>query len=257
MSDAVYPLRVVLVRTKFPENIGMAARACANMGADELVLVSPVWWDYDKALPLATPKGVPILNRVRVCKTLAEALSDTVLSFGTTARVGGWRRDFLTPDTAASEVESTRREGAVALVFGSEDRGLDNEDIEACTRLVNIPTDGASSLNLAQAVLVLLYECLKVRRGQKPVYNDPGAGSRRINHTEQECLFDTLKHTLLELDYLKDNNSEYFMMPLRRFFGRHPLRRHEMDMLMGICRQINNLLVHRVNNRDQERHHAD
>jgi len=220
----------------------MAARACANMGGGELVLVAPVWWDYDKALPLATPKGAPVLDRVRVVETLSEALSDTVLSFGTTARVGGWRRDFLTPADAAAEAEKTREEGAVALVFGSEDRGLDNSDIELCTRLVNIPTDGASSLNLAQAVLILLYECLKVRRGQKPVHDDPGAGSRRITHAEQECLYEALKHTLLELDYLKDTNSDYFLMPLRRFFGRRPLRRHEMDMLMGICRQVDNLV---------------
>lgn len=237
----MHPLRVVLVRTKFPENIGMAARACANMGADELVLVSPCWWDVEKARPLATPKGEPVLARVRVCASLSEALADTVLSIGTTARVGGWRRGLLTPVQSAEECAAALPHGPVALVFGSEDRGLDNGEIEQCSRLANIPTDGASSLNLAQAVLLMLYECMKLRQGARPVLDDPGQGSRRITHAEQEILMDTLRKTLLTLDYLKGNNPDYFMMPLRRFFGKTPLRRHEMDMLMGVCRQVNGL----------------
>ena len=242
----MFPLQIVLVRTKFPENIGMAARACANMGGDEIILAGPVWWDAEKARPLATPKGQPVLERVRVCASLGEALAGSVLSVGTTARVGGWRRGLLTPEQAALEVAAARREGPVALVFGPEDRGLENEEIEQCSRLVNIPTDGASSLNLAQAVLILLYECLKARGIRHTVLDDPGPGSRRVTHEEQELLFATLRDTLLALDYLKGNNPDYFLMPLRRFFGKTALRRHEMDMLMGICRQVNRLACARA-----------
>ncbi len=235
-------LRVVLVETKFPENIGMAARACANMGCTELVLVAPRWWDIEKARPLATPKGEAILESVRVCDSLSEALSDTVFSIGTTARLGGWRRQLLLPEQAAQEVNQHLTQGPVALVFGSEDRGLTNSDIEHCTTLVNIPTVEASSLNLAQAVLLMLHECLKVRReGTYRVAQNPGAGSRRITHEEQRLLYTTMREMLLQIDFIKEDNPDYFMMPLRRLLAKTTLRRHEMDMLMGLCRQIKGL----------------
>ena len=133
----------------------------------------------------------------------------------------------------------------MAIVFGCEDRGLSNADIEQCQRLVTIPTAGeASSLNLAQAILILTYECMKAVSREDPqpaLGNDPGQQSRRITHEEQALLYAKLKETLLAIDYLKDDNPDYFLMPLRRFLGKSGLRRHEMDMLMGICRQVNNL----------------
>lgn len=246
MSSLLRNLSVVLGKTKFPENIGMAARACANMGCGALHLVAPEWHDPDKARPLATHKGESVLDAVSTHAALPDALAHTVFSVGTTARVGGWRRDILTPEQAAQEVVNKLAEGPVALVFGPEDRGLDNTEIESCSRLVTIPTDGASSLNVAQAVLILVYECLKaasaVAVGRPDVMNDPGAGSRRITHAEQEVVFSALRETLLGLDYLKGNNPDYFLMPVRRFLGKNGLRRHEMDMLMGVCRQINGLL---------------
>ena len=133
----------------------------------------------------------------------------------------------------------------VAIVFGCEDRGLSNADIEQCQRLVTIPTAGeASSLNLAQAILILTYECMKAVSRVDPqpsLGNDPGQQSRRITHEEQALLYARLKETLLAIDYLKSDNPDYFLMPLRRFLGKSGLRRHEMDMLMGICRQVDNL----------------
>lgn len=245
MNTLLQNLSVVLVKTKFPENIGMAARACANMGCGSLHLVAPDWHDPEKARPLATHKGEAILEGVGIHATLQDALAPTVFSVGTTARVGGWRRDILTPEQAAQEMVAQLAEGPVAMVFGPEDRGLDNAEIECCSRLVNIPTDGASSLNVAQAVLILAYECLKAsaeRAGRPHVKGDPGAGSRRINHAEQDVLFAALRETLLGLDYLKGDNPDYFLMPVRRFLGKNGLRRHEMDMFMGVCRQIKNLL---------------
>ena len=223
-QDALQHLEIIMVGTKFPENIGMAARACANTGCGRLTLVSPAWWDKEKARPLATAKGEPLLDAIEVKPTLGDALAPNVLTFGTTARTGGWRRGLLTPEQAAGEIAPLLHEGnRVAIVFGCEDRGLSNADIEQCQRLVTIPTAGeASSLNLAQA-------------------NDPGQQSRRITHEEQALLYARLKKTLLAIDYLKSDNPDYFLMPLRRFLGKSGLRRHEMDMLMGICRQVDNL----------------
>lgn len=159
-----HPLRgldVVLVQTRFPENIGMAARACVNMGCGHISLVDPERWLRDKASPLATPKGQALLDNISVHGSLAEAVADSALVIGTTARRGGWRQSLLSPERCAVEVADCLRQGGrVSLVFGPEDRGLDNAAITHCHRLVCIPTDpAASSLNLAQAVLIVLYAC--------------------------------------------------------------------------------------------------
>ena len=234
-------LRVVLVNTRFPENVGMAARACANMGCPELVLASPERWIPEKAAPLATPKGLPLLGRIVLADSLEEATADCHLIIGTTARTGGWRRALESPEQAAqAAAEALARRERIALVFGSEDRGLENSQIERCQRIVTIPTSGeASSLNLAQAVLVLLYECAKaVRRrqaeGAKPEA-DPSPG---ITGAESERLMASLKEALLRLDAIHGGNPDYFLMPWRRLFARARLRRHEYDAFMGLCRQI-------------------
>ena len=251
----LHQLDLVLTGTKFPENVGMAARACANMGVSSLILANPAWWDAEKARPLATGKGEAVLDGVRVTASLREALAPAVFSVASTARLGGWRREILSPEEAAHELVAHMDEGRVALVMGPEDRGLSNEDIELCGRIVCIPTSEASSLNVAQASLVLLYECAKAARekersraaeqGQSPRPSrsggDAGPLSRRINHEEQELVYATLRDTLLAIDYLRPDNPDYFLMPLRRFLVKTTLRRHEMDMLMGICRQIRHL----------------
>lgn len=85
-QDALQHLEIIMVGTKFPENIGMAARACANTGCGRLTLVSPAWWDKEKARPLATAKGEPLLDAIEVKPTLGDALAPNVLTFGTTAR---------------------------------------------------------------------------------------------------------------------------------------------------------------------------
>ena len=231
-------LTVVLVGTRFPENVGMAARACANMGCPNLILVAPELWIPEKARPLATAKGEAVLESLRIVDTLAQALAEQVLVIGATARVGGWRRNLLTPEDAAAEIAPLLEEHApVALVFGPEDRGLNNDELEHCHRLVTIPTAGASSLNLAQAVLLLLYACL--RASPAPARTaDPGPLSRRVNHAELELVYAAIRDTLLDIDYLHADNPDYFLMPVRRFLGKAALRRHEMDMLLGICRQI-------------------
>ena len=129
-------VQIVLVKTRFPENIGMAARACANMGCPAIRLVDPERWDREKAGPLATPKGQSLLDGVRVSPDLAVAVAESSLVLGTTARTGGWRQALLAPGQAAREVAAAlARDEKVSLVFGPEDRGLNNEEITHCQRL--------------------------------------------------------------------------------------------------------------------------
>lgn len=241
-------VRVILVRPRFPENIGMTARAMANMGASDLVLIKPERWEKEKAAPLATPQGMPLVESARLAGSLAEALADCTAAVGATARTGGRRKELLCPEQAAIFAGKTAREGGrVALVFGPEDRGLGNAEVDLCTELVTIPTrSGHSSLNLAQAVLVLLYECVKADMalpfapGENGVLKRPCArpGSRRATLKEEAALFSALEETLLAIDHLPKENTGWFMQPVRRFLRKSRLRRHEFDMLMGVCRQI-------------------
>lgn len=265
MKHLLHGLDVVLVQTRFPENIGMAARACVNMGCGHISLVSPERWLRDKAAPLATPKGQGILDGISLHDSLAEAVADSALVIGTTARRGGWRQAMLSPERCAAEVADCLRQGGrVSLVFGPEDRGLDNAAITHCHRLVCIPTDPeASSLNLAQAVLLLLYACASAvrateRRGQTPDSaagtgegTEPPSGDGSPEATghgapasaaDMERLMAALRDMLLRIDYLHGDNPDYFLMPWRRLFGRARLKRHEYDAFMGMCRQVRRAL---------------
>lgn len=235
-------LRLVLVRTNFPENIGMAARASSNFGHAPLYLAAPRRWVYEKALPTATSQGQPLLDAVTVTTNLPEAVAPCTLVVGTTARTGGARRQLLTPRQAAAEIaEHLHAEEEVALVFGPEDRGLSNEDLENCGRLVTIPTaPDASSLNLAQAVLLMMYECFLALPGAARMDSHP-CQSRRITARERELLFHELKASLMAIGTLPSDNPEHFFLPLARFFDRADVRRHEMDIFMGVCRQIRHL----------------
>lgn len=257
--------RVVLVKPRFPENIGMAARACANMGLGRLCLVQPELWEpehQEKALSLATSQGEALVREAACFASLAEAVADCHFVLGTTARTGGWRRRVLSPAAAGEKIASRLAKGAqTALVFGPEDRGLINEEIELCTALACIPTaSGAASLNLAQAVLILAYECLKaVEAARRPVEVEAALAPERpdgecpadgessadapsipnyITHAEQEMLFAAMAKVLKTVDFLPQDNSDYFLLPLREFVHSRPLKRGEFSMLMGVCRQV-------------------
>jgi len=232
-------LAVVLFRPKYPENVGSAARACLNMGVTNLILVDPYNFDMDKARPLATVHAKHILETASIFKTLPEALEGFTAVYGTTARTGGWRKGIMSPSTMAGVVdERLRTGGKVAIVFGPEDRGLTNEETTLCTGLMTIPTSReATSLNLSQAVVVVLYECFK-KSQDTPFEPDGPPLERATTIQEQETLFSNLQETLLAIDFLKKDNPEYWMLPVRRFFSKINLKRNEFNLLMGACRQV-------------------
>ncbi len=251
-------IQVILLKSRFPENVGMVARAVANMGAGGISLVKPELWNMEKARPLATAKGQHILENITIEPDLDQALASHALVVGTSARTGGWRREILHPSKAAKEISvALKHNESVALLMGPEDKGLNNEEITYCQRLVSIPTAEAASLNVAQATLLMLYECFKTFHAPKNMPNssnvtanttdtfneetaDIDEHERRISSADEKRLMENLKETLMHIDFLHQNNPDYFFMPLRRLFGRAGLRRHEYDALMGICRQIKN-----------------
>ena len=232
-------LAIVLFQPKFPENIGAAARACVNMGCSELVVIGPKNWDMNRASALATSKGQEVLRQIKFEPDLPAALCNFQITYGTTARIGGWRKGILTPEQAAEKIVKSAQEGQkTAIVFGPEDKGLTNREIDICGQLLTIPTAmEASSLNLAQAVLLVLYECMK-KGLDKPFSPAEPPPSRLINHQEQEILYSNIQEVLLRIDFIKKDNLDYWMLPLRRFMNRLKLKRNEFNLLMGICRQI-------------------
>ena len=232
-------LSIVLSRTKYPENVGSSARAMTNMGCKKLVLVNPPLWNMERALPLATVKAKDVVEKARHVPDLKTALAGQTKTYGTTARTGGWRKGIMTPADAAPLIAQQLRAGEnVAVVFGPENKGLANDEIRLCSRLINIPTSQDNkSLNLSQAVLIILYECFKNALGQSDLPSGPPE-ELPASFEEQEILAANLRETLSAIDFLKKGNPEYWMMPVRRFMSRRNIRRNEFKLLMGICRQI-------------------
>lgn len=244
MSESMLKnIAVILFRPRYPENVGSVVRACMNMGCGEIILVDPWNWNFDKALPLATHHGQSLLEAIRICPTLPDALADFSFAWGTTARTGGWRKAIQTPEEAAPHIIEERNSGGrVALVFGPEDKGLTNAETELCQQLLTIPTAKAlTSLNLSQAVMVVLYECFKM--AQDTPFEVAGRSTDRlISHAERELLYTHLRQTLLDIDYLKPDNPDYFMLSIKRFIGRINPRLNEYNQLMGLCRQMQRIV---------------
>ena len=224
---------VVLNRPRFPENIGAAARAVRNMGIGQLVVVAPEKCDLDRVLTLATHAAIDVVEQMLYFEDLAEALAGYHYVVGTTARLGGQRLTISSPAQMAEQLIPISQENQVAIVFGPEDRGLTNEEIRLCHHLVTIPTAQFSSLNLAQAVMVLCYELFKA--GLPPVKTQTPRLATRL---ELDGMYDQIKDVLVRINYIQPENPDYWMNKLRRFFNRLELRAGEVSIVRGICRQI-------------------
>ncbi|HWT16257.1 MAG TPA: RNA methyltransferase, partial [Patescibacteria group bacterium] len=157
LREFLRPIRIVLIDTALPENIGAAARAMKTMGIEDLALVRPKLFPDQRATALAAGAD-DVLANARICDSLTEAIADCVYAAGCTARLRDISLPLREPATAAHALISEAAHGPVALVFGAERTGLTNEDLSRCDAAVHIPTESDfSSLNLAQAVQVLSY----------------------------------------------------------------------------------------------------
>lgn len=226
-------LAIVLVRPRFPENIGAAARAMKNMGIDSLLVVDPENFDRERIDRMATHVARDIVEHALVHSHLCDALASFSYVVGTTARLGGERSAVLTPKHLARKLAPISRKNRIALLFGSEDRGLLNQDIRLCHDLVSISTADFSSLNLAQAVMVLCYE-LHEACGTE---NAPPVPRLATRH-ELDGMYEQLRDVLVRINYINPENPDYWMNKVRRFFNRYQLRAGEVSVIRGICRQI-------------------
>ena len=235
MSDRVNldNISIVLLQSRYSENIGAAARAMRNMGIRQLVIVDPQNFDLSKALKLATHFASDIIEKSKFYPDLKEALSSFNYVVGTTARLGGQRQVLHTPLTLARNLIPISVKNRIAILFGPEDKGLSNEDIRYCHALVNIPTTEFSSLNLAQSVMILCYEIF-IAGGEANEEFTPRMASRH----ELDGMYDQLKDILVRISYINSENPDYWLNHFRRFFTRLQLRAKEVNIIRGLCRQV-------------------
>jgi tRNA/rRNA methyltransferase len=226
-------IRIVLVRPRGAANIGAAARAMMNLGADDLVLVRP-----RPRLAAAERMAVharELVRGARVVDDVAAAVADCRLVVGTTCRTGGYRQAVEDLGALAPTVMARRAGGPVAILFGPEDHGLSNTDLRHCQRLCAIDTsDEYASLNLAQAVLLVCWELWRAAGREKTAPVAVAAAPAAA----VEALFDHLQTALGRIGFLNEQNPEHIMFALRGLFGRTALSAHEVRILRGLARQI-------------------
>lgn len=229
-------IRIVLVGTTHPGNIGAAARAMKNMGLSDLALVNPRFFPHDEASARASG-ATDILDNALVVKSLADALADCVYVAGASARSRTISWPSMGPRDCAERMIMESKNGKVAAVFGPEKTGLHNDDLDLCHTLLTIPTDpGFSSLNLAMAVQVLAYE-LRVASiaDAGPVFESeaPPATSEEMEH-----FYKHLEQVVADIGFLDPANPRHLMRRLRRLFIRARPDKNEVNILRGILTAI-------------------
>jgi tRNA (cytidine32/uridine32-2'-O)-methyltransferase len=228
-------IRIVLVGTQHPGNIGAAARAMKTMGLSRLVLVAPERPIDDDGYRRAAG-AEDLIEAAPVHAALAEAVADCRLVLGCTARSRRVQLEQLEPDAGAARLLRFAAEGPVALVFGRERTGLTNEELQLCHASVHIPSDPAfSSLNLAAAVQVLAYEVRRALLAAAPVdAAAPRPDEQPATHEQVEGFFSQLAETLDAIDFHKGRTPDSAMRKLRRLFLRTDLTVNEVRLLRGV-----------------------
>ena len=254
-------VKIVLVNTTHPGNIGAAARAMKTMGLDQLALVAPR--HFPSAECTARAAGADdILARASVFAGLEEAVSDCELVFATSARTRSIAWPEVTPETAAAQIANHTGAGA-AVLFGRESSGLSNEELETCHAMIRIPTNAEfASLNIASAVQIICYEISKqylAREtgsgdGLKSVPEGTGEGSGApgtdfnpspdddtespVTAKEMEYLYEHFEQTLTDIGYLDPEKPRRLMRRIRRLFNRARLDGNEYNILRGILTAV-------------------
>jgi tRNA (cytidine32/uridine32-2'-O)-methyltransferase len=229
-------IRIVLVGTTHPGNIGAVARAMKNMGLSDLALVRPKHFPHEEATARASG-AEDVLENAMVVETLADALTDCVYVAGASARSRTINWPSMGPRDCAERMVRESDHGKVAAVFGPEKTGLHNDDLDLCHTLLTIPTDpGFSSLNLAMAVQVITYE-LRVASmldagPSFEVEAPPATGE------EMEYFYTHLENVLTDIEFMDPENPRLLMRRMRRLFIRARPDKNEINILRGILAAI-------------------
>lgn len=225
----------ILCECKSAGNMGAVARAIKNMGLDGLILVRPNRERWLEAIKMA-PGAEEILEKAKICNCLEDAISDMHYVIGTTKRIRKYRPEVSTPFEVMTQIIGLPADHKMAILFGSERTGLTNHELSFCQRVVVIPTSKAlSSINLAQAVMIMAYEwhmaCERTQDKKRDLKRElAGADQRQrlIDHTEE---------VLKRIGFLKDQ-SGHIRLTLIDMLSRLDLTEREVALLRGILRQI-------------------
>ncbi|MBF0265460.1 MAG: RNA methyltransferase [Gammaproteobacteria bacterium] len=235
-------IRIVLVNTSHPGNIGAAARVMKNMSLNNLYLVEPKLFPHADATAMAAGAD-ELLFRANVVSSLAEALQGCSLVFGTTARTRKIKHQIVEPHQAAllsAQKLATDKEASagsdIAFVFGRERTGLTNDEVDLCEKLINIPCNKEfSSLNVASAVQIMAYELfMAIREKEGTKHEESFMLKDNASHDELELFFEHLQKTLIDIDFFDPKKSPQIMPKLRHLFHRAELEKSEVNILRGI-----------------------
>jgi tRNA/rRNA methyltransferase len=227
-------IAIVLNKPKYPGNIGSVARCAANMGIGKIIVVNGENPDQEEIRRMATHLAAGTVGKIRFVDSLEEALSGFHYIAGTTSRLGSARRATLYPREMAAELVDLSQNNKIALLFGPEDFGLTNEELKYCNGLVTIPTsEDLKSINLSHAVMILCYEIFLAGHEGKQTFTPRLATSREL-----EEMYGQMTGVLTRIGFINPENPDYWMMNIRRFLSRLRLYSKEVQIIRGICRQI-------------------
>jgi tRNA/rRNA methyltransferase/tRNA (cytidine32/uridine32-2'-O)-methyltransferase len=230
-------IRVVLYEPQDPVNIAATVRAMKNMGCSNLFLVRSVEYDPWRLEGIAHDTS-DIIEKIRNCDTIDEALDGCVRVAGFTARRRAAKRDVVTPRAASTELLDYARSGDVAVLFGREDKGLPNEILDRAHIVVTIPTTNHASLNLAQAVLVALYELHLSAADATRTLAPPRKDAPPATAQEYEQLFADTERALHAIEFFKTRFHEHIMRSMRTLFYRAAPDSRELALLRAVFIEV-------------------
>ncbi len=236
-------IRVVMINTSHPGNIGAAARVMKNMGLTRLYLVQPKQFPNYEATAMASGAD-DLLTQAVLCDSFEQALAGCQLVLGSTARERKIQHEFIDAREAGKLAVEEAAEHEIALVFGRERTGLTNDEIGLCHKLINIATNpDYRSLNVASAVQIISYEVMMARQ---PVTDacDESVAPASLDYASSdnmERFYQHLQQTLIDIDFLRIKQSPQLMPKLRNIYNRIRLQQEELNILRGILNKTQKL----------------
>jgi TrmH family RNA methyltransferase len=232
---------VVLYEPLDPVNIGGTVRAMKNMGVHRLRLIRPVEYDAQRIEGIAHGT-MDVIRRIEHCDSFDEAVTDCVRTAAFTARRRSAKMHVVGPRTAARELLDAASEGTVALVFGREDNGLPNEVLDRVHTTVTIPTTNHASLNLAQAVLIGLYELHLEAADATRTLAPPRKDAPLPTNAEFEQYFSDAAASLEMIEFFKTRYPEHIMRSLRSLTFRASPDSRELSLLRAMAIEVMNFI---------------
>jgi TrmH family RNA methyltransferase len=233
-------IKIVLVETTHPGNIGAVARAMKNMGMDNLCLVKPKIFPSADATARASGAD-DVLTKACVFESLSEAIADCNLVYGASARCRTISWPQTTPRQCAEEIIVNNKGLRAAIVFGRENSGLKNHELDLCHYLLRIPCNQKfSSLNIAAAVQVVCYELFVAGNQQLESVISDNKTETLATASQMEMFYEHLHQTLVDIGFMHPDKSKSIMRRMRRIYNRVQLNSKEVDILRGIFRMSQN-----------------